>query len=107
MNNSSKKSYESMVKEIREKLAILLLDSFDRLPEDFKKLDPKDRITSLTQLSRYVLPSLQSVDVTPKVDQSEEFEEKIKEINKYMQTLNDKPKYSEHPAYNRLGKLKI
>ena len=47
MNNSSKKSYESMVKEIREKLAILLLDSFDRLPEDFKKLDPKDRITSL------------------------------------------------------------
>jgi len=47
------------------------------------------------------------VDVTPKVDQSAEFEEKIKEINKYMQTLNDKPKYSEHPAYNRLGKLKI
>jgi len=107
MNNSSKKSYESMVKEIREKLAILLLDSFDRLPEDFKKLDPKDRITSFTQLLRYVLPSLQTVDVTPKVDQSAEFEEKIKEINKYMQTLNDKPKYSEHPAYNRLGKLKI
>jgi len=107
MNNSSKKSYESMVKEIREKLAKLLLDSFDRLPEDFKNLDPKDRITSFTQLLRYVLPSLQTVDVTPKVDQSEEFEEKIKEINKYMQTLNDKPKYSEHPAYNRLGKLKI
>jgi len=107
MNNSSKKSYESMVKEIREKLAILLLDSFDRLPEDFKKLDPKDRITALTQLSRYVLPSLQAVDVNAKVDQSTELEDKIKEINSYMQTLNDKPKFSEHPAYERLGKLKI
>lgn len=106
-NNKKKKKLST--EEIRAKISDLIFEehNFKRLQEEYKTLEGKKMLGVFTDLLKFLLPSMQAVDVTQKVDQSTELEDKIKEINNYMQTLNDKPKYSEHPAYKKLGPINL
>ena len=106
---TSKKKKKLSTEEIRAKVTDLLFDevNFKRLQEEYKTLEGKKMLGAFTDLLKFILPSMQAVDVNAKVDQGTELEDKIKEINNYMQTLNDKPKYSEHPAYDKLGPMRL
>lgn len=107
--NKDKKKKKLNTEEIRAKVSDLIFDpdNMQRLQEQYKTLEGKDMLGAFKDLLKFLLPSMQAVDVTQKVDQSTELEDKMKEINSYMQTLNDKPKFSEHPAYKKLGPINL
>lgn len=48
--------------KVREAYTKLLEDNLHQLKEDFKDLDPKDRIKLFLDLSKYVIPQLKQVD---------------------------------------------
>ena len=50
--------------EIREKYTLLLDNNLDRLQDDIDALEPKDRIKTLLQLSKFVIPSLRATEIT-------------------------------------------
>ena len=56
LNNSSTK--------VRESFTTLLEDNLEQLKEDFKELDPKDRIKLFLDLSKYVIPQLKQTDIS-------------------------------------------
>lgn len=50
--------------KVREAFTNLLEDNLDQLREDFKELEPKDRIRLFMELSKYVIPQLKSTEIT-------------------------------------------
>jgi hypothetical protein len=48
--------------KIREAYTKLLEGALDQLKEDFKELDPKDRIKLYLDLSKYVIPTLKQTE---------------------------------------------
>jgi hypothetical protein len=48
--------------KVREAYTKLLEDNLGQLTEDFKELDPKDRIRLFLDLSKYVIPQLKQVE---------------------------------------------
>lgn len=52
--------------EIRELFQGLLEDNMDTLQDDLKQLEPQQRIKAILDLSKYVLPSLKSVEYIEK-----------------------------------------
>ncbi len=49
--------------EVREKFSLLLENNFDKMQKDIDLLEPKDRLNVLIQISKFVLPTLQSIDL--------------------------------------------
>lgn len=49
--------------KVREAFTNLLEDNLDQLREDFKELEPKDRIRLFMELSKYVIPQLKSTEI--------------------------------------------
>lgn len=50
--------------KVRDAFTLLLENNLDQLTEDFKELEPKDRIKLFLDLSKYVIPQLRSTEVT-------------------------------------------
>ena len=48
--------------KVRESFTNLLEDNLEQLKDDFKELEPKDRIKLFLDLSKYVIPQLKQVD---------------------------------------------
>ena len=48
--------------KVREAFTDLLGDNLEQLKEDFKELEPRDRIKLFLDLSKYVIPQLKQVD---------------------------------------------
>ena len=58
-----KGSSNKATSKVRESFTSLLEDNLDQLKDDFKELDPKDRIKLFLDLSKYVIPQLKQTDV--------------------------------------------
>jgi dsRNA-specific ribonuclease len=52
------------VKELRDRINQLLDDNFEQVLQDFKALDPKDRVQSYIKMMEFSLPRLKSVEAT-------------------------------------------
>jgi hypothetical protein len=53
--------------EIREMFTSLLVYNFDKIQQDLDELEPKERIKTLMELSKFVIPTLKSSDVNANV----------------------------------------
>lgn len=49
--------------EVRELFSNLLTDNLETLQNDIGQLSPKDRVRSLLELAKFVLPTMKSLDV--------------------------------------------
>lgn len=50
--------------ELREKFTLLLEDNIDKLQSDLDLLEPKDRLKTLLEISKFVIPTLKSTELT-------------------------------------------
>lgn len=51
-------------KELREKFTLLVESNFDKLQTDIDLLEPKDRVKTLLELSRFIVPTLKAIELT-------------------------------------------
>lgn len=63
-NGRPKGASNKVTTGIRERVKAFLDDNFDLVEEDFKKLDPKDKLLFYTKLLAFGLPTLKAVDYT-------------------------------------------
>lgn len=54
--------------EMREKLTLLLENNFSKLQSDIDKLEPKDRVKTLLEISKFVVPTLKATDLSLNMD---------------------------------------
>lgn len=50
------------VKELRERVKMLLDSTFDRVIEDLEQLEPKDRVNAYFKLLEFALPKLKAIE---------------------------------------------
>ncbi len=50
--------------EIRERFTLLLDNNFDKLQSDIDLLEPKDRIKTILELAKFVVPTLKATELT-------------------------------------------
>ena len=55
--------------ELREKFSLLLGNNFDKLQNDIVLFEPKDRIKTILELAKFVVPTLRATDLTVESDQ--------------------------------------
>jgi hypothetical protein len=58
-----KGSSNKATSKVRESFTSLLEDNLEQLKDDFKELEPKDRIKLFLDLSKYVIPQLKQTEV--------------------------------------------
>lgn len=51
--------------EIRESLNLLVQNNIDKLQNDIESLEPFQRLEIILKLSKFILPTLKSIDATP------------------------------------------
>ncbi len=50
-------------KEIRNTLSLLLSNNLENLQKDIDKLEPKDRIKTLIDISKFIIPTLKAIEL--------------------------------------------
>lgn len=50
--------------ELREKFTLLLGNNFDKLQNDIDLLEPKDRIKTILELAKFVVPTLRAIELS-------------------------------------------
>jgi len=50
-------------KELRGKISLILNNNIDKVEQDLKQLQPKDRLNVLLQLMKFVIPQLKQVEI--------------------------------------------
>ena len=50
--------------ELREKFTLLLSNNFEKLQNDIDLLEPKDRIKTILELAKFVVPTLRAVELS-------------------------------------------
>ena len=70
MNNTGKKfggrqknTPNKTTKELRDKISSIINNNIDKVQSDLDKLEPKDRLSILLQLVKYVTPQLKAMEV--------------------------------------------
>lgn len=58
-----KGSANKSTSQIREAYTNLLNDNLDQLKEDFKELEPKERIKLFLDMSKYIVPTLKATEM--------------------------------------------
>ena len=76
-NGRPKGSTNVATKEIRERFNLLVENNIDTLQKDIASLEPFQRIKVIIELSKFILPTLKSVDVTTATDNDDTFFKKI------------------------------
>ena len=51
-------------KEIRDNFQKLIENNMDQLQQDISEMNPKDRVKTVLDLARFVIPTLKSVDLS-------------------------------------------
>lgn len=64
LGGRTKGSSNKATSKVRDAYTNLLEDNLQQLKEDFKELEPKDRIKLFLDLSKYVIPQLKQTDIT-------------------------------------------
>jgi hypothetical protein len=67
-NGRPKGSPNKTTTDLRERIGTLLENNFDKLQEDFDKLDSEKRLIVLERYLRYCLPPLQSLNIQADVN---------------------------------------
>ena len=67
-------------KDLRERISIFLEDNFEDAMKAWKKLEDKDKVKLYTDLIKFSVPTLQSVDLNATVKKEDEVEEDLKEL---------------------------
>lgn len=62
INGRPKGAQNASTLSIKQNLQKLVQDNIDTLDADLKALSPKDRVKAITDLVKYVIPSLKQVD---------------------------------------------
>ena len=65
LGGRTKGSTNKTTTEIRERFKYLLNDNLDRIQEDLDSLEPEERLKVLLNLSKFVLPTLKNMELTP------------------------------------------
>lgn len=68
-------------KDLRERISIFLEDNFEDAMKAWKKLEDKDKVKLYTDLIKFSVPTLQSVDLNATVKKEDEVEEDLKELS--------------------------
>jgi len=73
--------------EIRDKFSLLLSNNIDTLQNDINQLEPKDRIKTLIDISKFVIPTLKATELKMNNEDNQDNEDKrvqivFKEITK-------------------------
>ena len=50
--------------ELREKFSLLIENNFDKLQQDIDLLEPKERVKTILELARFVVPTLKATELT-------------------------------------------
>jgi hypothetical protein len=50
--------------ELREKFSLLIENNFDKLQQDIDLLEPKERVKTILELARFVVPTLKASELT-------------------------------------------
>lgn len=70
-NNGRPKGVKNKATQrIRDAYTKLVEDNLEQLKEDFKELEPKDRIKLYMELSKYVIPALKQTELTGNIAHS-------------------------------------
>ena len=64
LNGRPKGAVGSVTAAVRERFNLLVENSIDKLQSDIASLEPFQRIKVIIELSKFILPTLKSVDVT-------------------------------------------
>ena len=68
--------------EIRTFISELLTSNREEIKKAFEELEPKDEVAAFTQLVKYIVPSLQSVDIDAVVDKKRDsVEDKLRDLS--------------------------
>lgn len=67
-NGRPKGMPNKITRELREWISKFIDENRAQVQKDWMKLEPKDRIQAFQSLLKYVLPTLQSVQVTDDID---------------------------------------
>jgi len=51
-------------KQIRDNFQMLVENNMELLDQDIKKMNPKDRVKTVLEMARFVLPTLKSIDLS-------------------------------------------
>lgn len=70
INGRPKGTANKVTNELREKFTQLLEANFEKIQSDIDALEPKDRIKTILELSKFVLPTLKATDLSLGVDVS-------------------------------------
>ena len=60
----TKGSTNKATTQVRNAYTKLLQDNLEQLQEDFKELEPRDRIKLFLDMSKYIIPQLKATDLT-------------------------------------------
>lgn len=63
VNGRPKGSLNLATSEIREKISLLIENNFDKIQSDIDLLEPKDRIKTILELAKFVIPVLRSTEL--------------------------------------------
>jgi hypothetical protein len=55
--------------EIREAFSLLIENNLSKLQEDLNKLEPKERVKLLLEMSQFVVPKLRSIDLKSDIEE--------------------------------------
>lgn len=77
-----KGSKNKATKELRSKIKILIEDNFEQIENDLAEVDPEKRLKFWVDLLKYVLPTLQSTELTSEFEflSDNELHEVVKEL---------------------------
>ncbi len=75
--------------ELRKKFTLLLENNFDKLQTDIDALDSKDRVKLLLEISKFVIPTLRSTELTTDIDSN--FQPVIINLGSGTPPTTDKP----------------
>lgn len=81
MGGRAKGTPNNKTKEVRTFISDLLKNKMADIEEAFDQLEAKDKVAAFTQLVKYVIPSLQSVDIDAVVEKKgDSIEDKLREL---------------------------
>ncbi|RTY89861.1 hypothetical protein EKM01_12145 [Flavobacterium sp. RSP46] len=68
VNGRPKGTLNKATAELREKFTLLVENNFDKLQSDIDLLEPKDRIKTILELAKFVIPVLRSTELIGETD---------------------------------------
>lgn len=68
-----KGSQNKQLAPIREAFGLLVSNNLERLQEDLNELSPKDRVSAILDLARFVIPTLKAIEMDATISQESNF----------------------------------